>query len=298
MKTGILLVNLGTPTAPTVPAVRRFLREFLMDPRVIDLPWLMRSLLVYGFILPFRPRKTTKAYQAIWKENQLSPLLDYSQQLQQALQQQLGETYQIELGMRYAAPNLKQALANFDFQNLEKLIILPLFPQYASATTGSVFAAVNNALKNYPTLPEIHFINDFYQHPAFIQALAETLKPQLQPDSFDCLVLSYHGLPERQIAKLNNSRDCYKTQCYATSSALAQALNLNEAQYRVAFQSRLGRTPWIKPYTDELLIDLYQQGVRKLAIACPSFVTDCLETLEEINIRAREQWLKLGKSVV
>lgn len=301
--TGVLLINLGTPDAPTASAVRRYLRAFLMDKRVVDLPYFIRALLVYGFILPFRPKNTAKAYQEIWSDTG-SPLLHWSQSLQTALSQKLGAPFQVELGMRYGNPSLESAL--HALRHCQKMIIIPLYPQYASSTTGSSIEAVMGILKNWDVLPELHILKDFYLDNNFIQAQAECIEPFVK--THEHIVFSYHGLPERHLERVGckpvcqgacksqtpQLLRCYKAQAYKTTEALADALAIKPEQYSVAFQSRLGKTPWIRPYTDELLEHLAKQGVRKLAIACPSFVADCLETLEEIGIRARERWLALG----
>lgn len=303
MKKGVLLINLGTPDTADTKDVRRYLAEFLSDSRVIDLPALIRYPLLYGLILPFRPKKSAKAYQAIWTE-QGSPLLMHSKNLQNKLQLTLGSEWQVSLGMRYGSPSIKTALEELRF--CEHLTILPLFPQYSSAANGSAIERTLDYLKKQNVIPSIEVIRDFYQAPAFIDAQAAIIKPWLK--DHDHLLLSYHGVPERHIIRsgcasvcenacpelVATNQGCYRGQCYGTSKALALALNLSTAQYTTAFQSRLGKTPWIKPYTDEVLTTLAQQGIKRLAIACPSFVADCLETLEEIGIRANEQWLALG----
>lgn len=308
-KTGVLLVNLGTPGSATVPSIRKYLKAFLMDEHVIQLPWLIRAVLVYGLILPFRPSKILKAYQAIWTE-QGSPLLILSQELKQALQNSLGEKFQVELAMRYGEPSIKSGL-NALVNTCDKIIIIPQFPQYAQSTTYSVYQEIFGYFKNTITLPELVMIQDFYDMPAFIQAQANQLKQALSKQTFepDYYLFSFHGLPEHHVKKMDrlpcdlnrscpsveiNNRYCYRAQCYETARLLAKELNLSDSQYQVSFQSRLGRTPWIKPYTDLVLPELRKKGVKNLAIACPAFTIDCLETLEEINIRARQQWQNLG----
>jgi ferrochelatase len=303
MKNGLLLINLGTPDSPDSTAVRRYLAEFLTDKRIIDLPALLRYPLVYLSILPFRPKQTAKAYQAIWTEKG-SPLLTHSINLQTKLAAQLGENWQVALGMRYGKPSIANALN--ELAGCRNLIILPLYPQYSSAATGSSIERVLQLIARKNTSPSLTIIRDFYQFSGFIDAQAALIKPYLAQADF--LLLSYHGVPERHLKRtgcrqicdkdcleLNqNNHDCYKAQCYATTRALIKKLDLSAGQYATAFQSRLGKTPWIKPYTDEILPQLAQKGVKRLAITCPSFVADCLETLEEIGIRAREQWQELG----
>ncbi|MFC3909218.1 ferrochelatase [Legionella dresdenensis] len=302
MKKGLLLINLGTPDNYSISAVRKYLAEFLADRRVIDLPAIVRYILLYGFILPFRPRQSAHAYQTIWQE-QGSPLLIHSQKLKQELQQRLGDNYIVSIGMRYGNPSLADALG--ELADCETITILPLYPQYSSAATGSSIEKILTLIAQNPVQPSVQLIRDFYQHPGFIKALANSIKPYLANQ--DYLLLSYHGIPERHLHNAGCQSicagscpeplvnpDCYRAQCYQTSRALAQVLGLSEQQYGVSFQSRLGKTPWIKPYTDLVFAQLAAQGVKRLAVACPSFVADCLETLEEIGIRGREQWLSAG----
>ncbi|MFA5959383.1 MAG: ferrochelatase [Tatlockia sp.] len=285
MTKGLLLLNLGTPDAPDSRAVKRFLRDFLTDARVIDLPAFIRYPLVYGAILPFRTPKTVKNYQAIWTKDG-SPLLRYSLALQANLQEQLGLEWKVALGMRYGNPALSSAWQAV--KGCEQVTILPLYPQYSSAATGSSIEKILGLVARENTIPSLRVIAEFHQHPGFINAQAALIKPQLECN--DYFLFSYHGLPERQLQK----GDCYKTQCYATSEALAKALGLESSQYGTSFQSRLGKTPWIQPYTDAVLPELAKKGIKRLAIACPSFVSDCLETLEEIGIGAKQQWQALG----
>lgn len=303
MKQGLLLINLGTPEQADVRAVRAYLREFLTDKRVIDLPAPVRYALVYALILPFRSKKSAHAYQSIWTE-QGSPLLFNSQNTIKQLQNILGEKYTLALGMRYGNPSIATALECL--KTCDKITILPLYPQYSSAATGSSIEEVLRIISLKEIIPSLTIIRDFYQHPSYIKAQSQIIQTHWQTDSH--LLFSYHGIPERHIinsgcksvcnttcppiSEINNQ--CYKAQCHQTSSLLATALNLSLNQYSTAFQSRLGKTPWIKPYTDEILIELANKGITKLTIACPSFVADCLETLEEIGMRAKEQWIISG----
>lgn len=305
MKNGLLLINLGTPDNPEPHAVRHYLREFLADKRVIDLPAPLRYLILYLVILPFRPRQSAHAYQAIWTKEG-SPLLLYSRNLQTKLQQQLGDQWKVALGMRYGKPSLHTALK--ELQNCERITILPLYPQFSSAATGSSIEKVLQLLSPKKVLPSLKVIRDFYKHPSFIKAQATLIQPHLKTHDF--ILFSYHGIPERHLKQANCqticvnacpaiteiNQACYKAQCYTTSNALALQLGLTEQQYGTSFQSRLGKTPWIKPYTDAMLPELAKNGIKRLAIACPSFITDCLETLEEIGIRAKAQWQQLGGS--
>lgn len=297
---GLLLINLGSPTAPTRSAVRRFLREFLSDKRVIDLPFILRSLLLYVFILPFRPRRSAEAYQAIWTTKG-SPLMIYSQALCDKVQARLGSQYQVALGMRYGQPSIAQALDAL--QSCEQITIIPLYPQYSSAATGSSIEKTLLELAPKTIFPSLKIIRDFHRHPAFIKAQAAQIQPWIA--QHDHILFSYHGIPERHVHKTGcnpvcqtncpskaSASGCYRAQCFKTTELLVNELGLTH--YSTAFQSRLGRTPWIKPYTDSVLLTLAASGVKRLAVVCPSFVADCLETLEEIGIRAKEQWLQAG----
>lgn len=306
-KYGILLINLGTPDNCDPKSVYRYLKQFLNDPRVVRLPKLIRFILVNGFIIPFRYKKSAHAYQQIWTKKG-SPLLVHSIALRDQLQQKMGENFQIELGMRYGNPSISQALNQL--KSCKKIAILPLFPQYASAATGSAIQTCLTLLAQQNTLPDISIKKDFYAHPHFIQAYAENIRRHLLNQPSDFVIFSYHGLPERHIVQSHCSATCdkkmvcpgmhdkntycYRAQCYETSRLIAQQLNYHPDQYQVAFQSRLGRTPWIKPYTDFILSDLIKKNIKNIAVVCPSFVIDCLETLEEINIRLRAQWKNLG----
>ncbi len=306
-KTDVLLMNLGTPDQCDPSSVRKYLREFLNDERVIDLPAFIRWPLINGLIVPFRYRKTAAAYQKIWSETG-SPLLSYSLQLKEALGVALGDDYIVELGMRYGQPSVAQALSRL--KEADSLIAIPLYPQYSSAATGSAIEDLLMKIKKQWNIPNIKIKKDFYDDMEFISAYSEMIKKNIEQHKPDFVLFSYHGLPERHIRKSHckaacdhlhacpsmqdSNRNCYRAQCYATTQALVDGLKLRSDQYDVAFQSRLGRTPWIKPYMDLVLPTLFERGVRHLAMVCPSFVTDCLETLEEVNIRARSQWLALG----
>ena len=303
MTHGLLLINLGTPDAPTPAAVRNYLNEFLADPAVIPLPAPLRYLFLYTLILPFRPKKSARAYQAIWTEEG-SPLLVHGRRLVTKLQNQLGKHYHVVLGMRYGNPSLHDAL--MQLTHCETLTILPLYPQYSSAATESCIKKTLSLLQKRPTTPSLQIIREFYQHPGFIIPQSEQIRPYLA--NHDYLLFSFHGIPLNQLKRLhcpslcvNNcppptiaDATCYRAQCFATSQAIAEQLNLNADQYGVVFQSRLGRIEWIKPYLDTTLPELIKKNIKRLAISCPSFVADCLETLEEIGIRANRQWQALG----
>lgn len=291
-KIGILLINLGTPDSPSVPDVRRYLREFLSDPRVIELPSILRRLLLELIILPFRSKKSAEAYKSIWQANG-SPLLINSVAIRDQLQALLGDEYKVALGMRYGTPNIVTAITELDRFESEQVIIIPLFPQYASAVSGSALQEAIQVYAKRKVITPFRIISEFFEHPEYIKSLANSIQPYLRTD-YDFLLMSYHGLPERQL--INPGISCYRTKCLETSNLLAAALKLPEEKWCVSFQSRLGKLPWIKPYTEEILIKLRERGVNNLLVCCPSFVADCLETLEEIGIRAARQWKQLGGS--
>lgn len=308
---GVLLVNLGSPEAPTPRAVRRYLREFLGDPRVLDLPSLPRTLLLEGVILPTRPRRSAAAYAKVWTPEG-SPLLVHGRALRDALAKRLGAGFVVELAMRYGVPAIGPALDRLAAADCRRVLLVPLFPQYSAAATGSALEAVYRAAGARWNVPPVDVLDAYYDDPGFIGALAAVARELPEERRPDHLLLSYHGLPERQIRKSDATgahcfassdccaaigranRFCYRAQCVATSRALARALGIRDEDWTIAFQSRLGRTPWIRPYTDEVLPFLRERGVQRLAVMCPSFVADCLETIEEIGLRAREQWLELG----
>jgi ferrochelatase len=309
--TGVLLLNLGTPDSPSVPDVRRYLREFLQDPRVIDINPVGRWLLLNLFILPFRPAKSAKAYQSIWGERG-SPLLFHSQDLAAGVARTLGPDYVVELGMRYGQPSIPSALTKLRAADPRKIIVLPLFPQYSSAASGSALERVYEVVGQEWNVPAVESVAPFYDDPGFIDAFVEVAQRHLTPFRPDFVLFSYHGLPERHMRKSDltgahclqsptccdaigtANRNCYRAQCYATTRALVAKLGLGADRHSVSFQSRLGRTPWIHPYTDQVLPELAKAGKKRLAVMSPAFVADCLETVEEIAIRAKEQWRSLG----
>jgi len=307
IKLGVLLINLGTPDDDKPKSVYRYLTQFLNDPRVIDLPKIVRTILVNLLIIPFRYKKSSAAYKKIWTE-QGSPLLTNSIALLEDLKQQLGDNFQVELGMRYGKPSIESALTKLE--NCEKIAIIPLFPQYSSAASGSAIEETLKIIAKKNNIPSIFLQKDFYNNPDFIQSYADIIQQNINLNKTDLIIFSYHGLPLRHIIKSNcqancdkltacpiindSNAYCYRAQCYATSRLIAEKLNLSPNQYQVTFQSRLGKTPWIKPYTDLVLPELIKQNIKNIAIVCPSFVADCLETLEEINLQAREQWEELG----
>lgn len=310
-RTGCLLVNLGTPDAPDPKSVRRYLRQFLGDPRVLTLPWLGRWLLLNLVILPTRPRRTAAAYRAIWTERG-SPLLVHSLALRDAVASELGDDYRVELAMRYGEPSIARGLAALERSGIGRLVVLPLFPQYASSVTSSAAAEVMRLLARANDLPPVEILGAFHDEPGFAASWAAIVGGDLAEFAPDHVLFSFHGLPEDQIRASDRTRShclsqpdcctapgadagrCYRAQCFRTAERLRKALGLAADRTSSAFQSRLGPTKWIQPYTDAHLPTLRTRGVKRLAVFCPSFVADCLETLEEIGIRLRERWTELG----
>ncbi len=296
MKTGVLLVNLGTPDSTKTSDVRKYLREFLMDWRVIDIPFLNRWMLINLIIAPFRAPKSAHEYKKLWQAKG-SPLLFHGLELQKLVQEALGKDYVVGFGMRYQNPGLEKAVEIFKDKAIEKLIIIPLYPQYASASTGSSIEEVMKVVGQWQVIPELKIVSNFCDHPLFIKAFAELGKKYLQEKNYDHVVFSYHGIPERQILKgstgdqcqlgtccmSNHARNkyCYRAQCFETTRLLVKELGLSEGSYSVSFQSRLGKTPWIKPYTDHNIEALAKAGKKSVLFFSPSFVADCLETTVE-----------------
>ncbi|TAE00427.1 MAG: ferrochelatase [Bacteroidetes bacterium] len=310
LKTGVLLVNLGTPDSPNVSDVRVYLRQFLMDGRVLDIPFWQRFLLVNLIIAPFRSFKSAKVYKELWTEKG-SPLYFYGKELTQLVQDSLGEDYVVSLGMRYQNPSIKLALDALKDKGLEKIIVLPLFPQYASASTGSAHQEVLDVISKWLIIPKIVLIDAYSDNPKMIKTFAELGRKYMEKEKFDHFIFSYHGLPERQLIKADpekkcindkkccdtfhaNNRLCYRAQCFETSRLLAQELGFSADQYTVSFQSRLGNTPWIKPYTDDLIKELVAKGKKRILAFSPSFTADCLETTIEIGEEYKELFESLG----
>ena len=301
--TGVILINQGTPDSASISDVRKYLREFLMDKRVIDIPFISRLFLINFIIAPFRAPKSAAIYKKLWTAKG-SPLKFHGIEAAGLLQQTLGEGYDVRLAMRYQSPSIESVLKDFEKKGFEKIIIIPLFPQYASATTASVNEKVMELIGSWQAIPELKFIGNFYNHPGFIKSFAETGKKYLSQQSYDHILFSYHGLPERQITKtdyaayckfgsccdsINDSnRFCYRAQCYETTRLLARELNINEENYTVSFQSRLGKNPWIKPYSDFKIVELAQKGYKNILVFSPSFIADCLETTIEIGDEYKE----------
>ncbi len=311
-RVGVMLVNLGTPTAPRPGPIRRYLREFLSDPRVLSIPAPIRWALLNLVILPRRPRAITPAYESIWLDEG-SPLLVYGRSLEAAVSETMGQDFAVTLAMRYGEPSIPEALETLLAREIDSLVVVPLYPQYAAATTGSTLSRIYECLGERWNVLPVRVVGPFYDARAFIEPMARLARETLKDFGADHVLFSYHGLPEAQVKRSDETgetclvregccelpgsaaRGCYRAQCYATTRHLVDALSLDEGvTYSTAFQSRLGRTPWIKPYTDEEVVALRERGGERLAVLSPAFVADCLETREELGMRLREQWAELG----
>jgi protoporphyrin/coproporphyrin ferrochelatase len=309
--TGVLLINLGTPDAPTPDAVGRYLREFLMDPFVIDLPAPLRWFLVNVLVVPRRKYQSAQAYQKIQMPGG-SPLLVHTRALATEVAADLGDDFQVEYAMRYGKPAIKSALANLKSSRVSRIIVLPLYPQYAESSVETAVVETKRSARELGCEDLLTFLPPFYDHPDFINAWAERLRGSIVVETTDHVVFSFHSVPVRHLTKFhhagNNFRptaeccaeitpanqNCYRAQCFVTARAIAAQLELHRDDYTVSFQSRLGRAEWIGPNTVDVLADLGRRGVKRIAVACPSFVADCLETLEEIAIRGQETFLAAG----
>lgn len=293
-KLGILLVNLGSPDAPTPSAVRRYLAEFLWDARVVDAPRWLWWLILHGFILRFRPRRTAKAYKKVWTD-QGSPLVAISRLQTRAIEKDLQKKFRghvaVDLAMRYGKPSIEEGLNALRRAGTRRLLVLPLYPQYSATTTASVFDEVTRILRSWRWLPDLRFINDYHDHPKYIKTLADSIRSQWQKDSpGDKLLFSFHGIPQRYVDK----GDPYFCHCQKTSRLVAEQLELNDNTWQVVFQSRFGREPWLQPYCDVTLQQLAAQGHSNIDIVCPGFSADCLETLEEIDMQNRKLFIEAG----
>ena len=289
-KIGVLLANLGTPDSPTPKSISRYLWQFLTDPRVVDLPRCKWYPLLKTIILPLRSKRIAKNYQAIWTE-QGSPLLAISRQQKDALQAYLDKQNidtQVEIAMTYGNPSIQSAVKNLLKNQVERIIVLPLYPQYSSSTTGAVFDAFANALKEERGLVPFDFIHSYHVDENYINGLADSIKVRLKPDEF--LLFSYHGIPLRY----EKMGDYYREHCKQTTIAVVNKLGLTENQWGMTFQSRFGREEWLQPYTDKFLESAATQNIQKIAVICPGFSVDCLETIEEIDKENRENFLTNG----
>src|SRR5215510_10728647 len=309
-KTGVLLINLGTPDSPTPPAVGRYLREFLMDGFVIDMPLPLRWFLVNVLIVPRRKFQSAAAYQKV-QLPEGSPLLVHTRALAHKVSQQLDDEYLVEFGMRYGNPSIKSALQNLKSRGVSRIIVLPLYPQYAESSFETAVVETKKSARELGCEELLTILPPFYNDPGFIRAWAEHIRGDLDPVTSDHVVFSFHGVPVRHLKKFHTSdnnftpvacctevtdsnQNCYRAQCFATARAIATHLDLHPDDYTVSFQSRLGRAEWIGPNTVDVFQDLAHRGIKRIAVACPSFVADCLETLEEIGLRGRETFLAAG----
>ena len=300
-KTGVLLINLGTPDSPSVKDVRSYLSQFLNDRRVIDIPWLWRKILVNIVIVPFRAPKSAHIYKKLWTPEG-SPLLYYSIAAQNLLQAELGESYGVHLAMRYKNPSIPHVLEQMRTKNYDDIIVLPMFPQYASASTGSALDEVMRVVRNWWVIPEVKFVSQYYDHPTFIDAVVERSR-RFNLSDYDHILFSYHGLPERQLEKVHEkggcadyncenkvtpeNKYCYKATCYATTRLIARQLSIPKEKYTVCFQSRLDEK-WLKPFSDVVVEECARKGMKKILVFSPAFTADCLETIIEIGQEYQE----------
>jgi len=310
-KKGVLIINLGTPDSPSTADVRKYLREFLMDPRVIDINPISRTLLVKGIIVPTRAPKSAKLYKKIWDPKTGSPLLHYSLLQQQLLQERLGDDYIVELAMRYQSPSIESALERLKAASVDSIQVIPMFPQYASASTGSVYEKVMGLVGQWPTSPTISFINSFHDNKLMIETFADNARKH-HPETYDHILFSFHGLPQRQLIKADHTHNhclksadccqtltdqnkfCYSAQSYHTAKLIAEELNIPKEKYTVCFQSRLGSDPWVQPYTSEVVAQMAKEGKKRLLVFCPAFVADCLETVYEVTTEYGDEFKALG----
>lgn len=288
--TGILLVNLGTPEEPTSSAVRRFLKQFLSDPRVIEYPRWLWWLILNGVILRIRPSRSAAAYQKIWTDDG-SPLMIFSKAIADGIQAQLHETANVELAMSYGEPSIDAAIDRLLAKGARRLLVLPMYPQYSGTTTASVFDAVARKLNALRWIPELRIINQYHDEPGYIDSLAASIREFWKQEGRGTrLMFSFHGVPRSTLLK----GDPYHCQCQKTARLVAAALELGDDEWILSFQSRVGREEWLRPYTDETIVELGQQGLDRLDVVCPGFSTDCLETLEEIAMQNAELFLESG----
>ena len=313
-KTCVLLIQLGTPDSPRTSDVRRYLSEFLNDPRVIDLPFLARKLLVNGIIVPFRAPKSAKIYQELWDMSDgVSPLITHTENVSELLQEKMDEQFTVEYAMRYQNPSMDMVLEKIRKANYDKIIIIPLFPQYASASSGSAIEKAMNIIRKWWVIPEIKIVSQFWDSKGYINSIVERSKA-FDLTSYDHVLFSYHGLPERHVDKVYEGTDlcadqpcetelneknklCYKATCFATTRLIAKKLNLKESDYTVCFQSRLTKK-WLTPFSDQVVEEWAKKGAKKLLVFSPAFVADCLETLVEIGSEYQEIFEEHGGKTV
>ncbi|MFT6791898.1 MAG: ferrochelatase [Cellvibrionaceae bacterium] len=295
-KIGVLITNLGTPDAPTAPALRKYLAEFLSDPRVVEFPRILWKCILHGIILRIRPRRSAAAYKSVWTDRG-SPLLVHTEAQAAALRkalnevESLGDGVVVDFAMRYGQPSMSAKLEALQKQGVRQLLVLPLYPQYSAATTASTFDAVAKHFMQQRWLPDLRFISHYHDYPLYIDTLAKRIQTfRDQHGTADRLIFSYHGIPLRYL----HNGDPYHCECHKTSRLVAEKLGLEKANYMTTFQSRFGREEWLRPYTDETLKSLPQQGVKSVQIICPGFSSDCLETIEEIDEENREYFMEAG----
>lgn len=305
---GVLLVNLGTPDSPTYGGLRRYLNQFLTDRRVIDLPWLFRNMLFKGIVVPIRSGKVSKLYQKLWTPDG-SPLKVFGERVSSGVQDRLGDDeYVVELAMRYQNPSLKSALLKLRDKNVDEIIVFPLFPQYASATTGSIFEEVMKILAKWEQIPSVRLINSYYDHPDVVRLYADKARKHNLED-YDHFIFSFHGVPKRYLKKENNhckcdtkccqkivdaNKFCYSAQCHQTAYAIAKELGIPSDKFTVSYQSRFGPEEWIQPYTDKVMEEQLENGNKNLLVFSPAFVADCLETTIEIGYEYKEEFVEAG----
>jgi|SRR5690554_972708 len=293
-KVGVLLLNLGTPDAPTTSALRRYLGEFLADPRVVEVPRLLWRIILHGVILRIRPARSAKAYQTVWTDEG-SPLLFHTKNqaagVTKALKQGWGDDIEVTFAMRYGNPAVSEGIEALMQKGVRKLLVLPLYPQYSGSTSASTFDAVAKNFMQRRWLPDFRFISHYHDNPGYIKAVAQSIREyQQQHGTSDKLIFSYHGVPKSYLLK----GDPYHCECYKTTRLVAMELGLEKDAYMTTFQSRFGREEWLQPYTDKTLQGLPEQGVKSLQVVCPGFAADCLETIEEINIENRGYFMAAG----
>jgi ferrochelatase len=309
-RTGVLLVQLGTPDSPKTSDVRRYLSEFLNDPRVIDLPWLGRKLLVNGIIVPFRAPKSAKVYKELWEfGNGVSPIITHTENVQKKLQKRFGEDVTIHIAMRYQNPSMYDVLEQMRLANYDHIVVVPMFPQYASATSGSAMDLAMRIIRKWWVVPEISIVSQYYDSEGYLDSIVERSK-EFDLNEYDHIIFSYHGLPDRHVDKVyidgdkcdhqpcetevnDDNKFCYKATCYATTRLLADKLGLKDEDYTVCFQSRLDKK-WLTPFADKVIEEKAIQGAKKILAFSPAFVADCLETVIEIGDEYQELFEELG----
>jgi ferrochelatase len=292
--TGVLLVNLGTPNAPDAPSLRRYLKEFLSDPRVVEIPRIVWNVILHGIILNTRPAKSAEKYKSVWTENG-SPLLHISTQQQKALQKEMEIRFKgpvkVALAMRYGNPSIPSTLLQLKEAGARRVLVLPLYPQYCAATNATTFDKVFDELKRWRWMPELRLVNHYHDHSGYIKALANSVLTHWETHPRgQLLLMSFHGIPKRNLML----GDPYHCECHKTARLLAAALNLQPHEWRVTFQSRFGKAEWLQPYTDKTLQALPAEGIKNVDVICPGFAADCLETLEEIRVENREYFEHAG----